>query len=96
MQISSVVGLGALLFGYHIGYSSPTEDQIKLQANLSATDADLMFSLISIGACFGSLGASRVADFIGRRTALALLSVPFTAGSLFFAFLVNMTGIVLF
>lgn len=71
---------GALLFGIHIAYSSPTEKSIQQQVNLSQEQSDQMFSLLSIGALVGCLVAAPLSDFIGRRMALVLAGIPYVLG----------------
>ena len=78
--LTLIAGQGALLFGLHIGFSSPTETSIQDQANLTQTQSDLMFSLLSIGALFGCLFAAPIAERLGRRLSLILSTIPYTIG----------------
>ena len=74
--------LGSLLFGFHIGFSSPFEDAVLQTERLGKQQLDLMFSLISIGAVIGALTSGPFSASFGRRTGIVFSSVPYVIGSL--------------
>lgn len=80
--LTLIIGQGALLFGIHIGYSSPTSASIKAHASLESKAADLMFSMISLGAILGCLSAAPISDRIGRRMTAIFTTIPFVIGSI--------------
>jgi len=79
--LTLLVGQGALLFGFHIGYSSPTEVVIRNRANITRVQSDFMFSLLSIGAIFGCLLTAPIAQRMGRKPTILVSVVPFIVGS---------------
>lgn len=95
VALTGVVSMGALLFGFHLGYSSPAYDDVRIEAGLTKSEADLVFSVVSIGAMGGALVAGKVADFVGRRRAIMLGAVPFVAGPLMFAMWVTFAGLLI-
>jgi sugar porter (SP) family MFS transporter len=81
-----VAALGGLLFGFDTAVISGTTDALRTKFALS--DNLLGFTVASalIGTILGSVGASRPADIIGRRGALALLGVLYFTSALGCAF----------
>ena len=91
--VSMFAAQGALLFGYNIGFSSPTGDYclhhivspFLEQRGSTAEPAflkDLAFAFLNLGAVPGALAASKIADAIGRRKALLWSALPFVVGIL--------------
>lgn len=84
-QIYSAVcaHLGALSFGYMIGYSSPALPQmIAAERILFNNDAAASWfgSIVTIGAILGCLVAGWLVQHRGRRASIIFSSVPFFAG----------------
>ncbi|MFN8007880.1 MAG: sugar porter family MFS transporter [Terriglobia bacterium] len=81
-----VAALGGLLFGFDTAVISGTTDALREKFALS--DNLLGFTVASalMGTIIGSIGASRPADAIGRRGALALLGVIYFVSALGCAF----------
>lgn len=84
---------GAILFGYHLGFSSPTDSNVRADAKLTKDETDFMFSLVNIGAMIGSLVAGKVADSFGRRKAMLAGCIPFTGGAIIMTFWVTYPGL---
>lgn len=83
--LTIIMGQGALLFGFHIGFSSPTEKAIRDEANLDQIQSDLMFSILSIGALFGCLCSAPLCETIGRKNSSLIAASPFVIGCLIMA-----------
>jgi MFS family permease len=77
-----LVGQGAVAFGYHMGFSSPTSTFIKTRLGLSDFQRDLGFAVVCLGAVLGSFLAGNLADKYGRRRALLLTPPVFLVGTL--------------
>lgn len=86
LLLTLLAGQGALLFGIHIGFSSPAEEAIQGAIGAIKDDTDVAFSLISVGAIFGCLSAAGFADFLGRKLATMGACLPFLIGTLLLIF----------
>lgn len=73
-------GMGSLMFGINIGFSSPTELDVIASTSFSKSTTDIMFSLISVGAILGCLCAGSVSSHFGRVLALLSSVVPYLLG----------------
>lgn len=94
--------LGALSFGYVIGFSSPALPlmQVAKEPMYKNIDAASWFgSIVTLGAMFGCPAAGWMVDRLGRRVTLMISSLPFLIGWLAISFgeslLVLYTGRVL-
>ena len=73
---------GALAFGYHMGVLNGPLAQAAQSVGVgdSINAQGLMVSSGLVGATIGSLGCGRIADAIGRRSALSLCALPLAIG----------------
>ncbi|XP_019456409.1 PREDICTED: sugar transporter ERD6-like 7 [Lupinus angustifolius] len=71
---------GSYEFGACAGYSSPTQDAITEDLNLSLAEYSLFGSILTIGAMIGAITSGPVADFIGRKGAMRVSSAFCVAG----------------
>ncbi|KAG6472096.1 hypothetical protein ZIOFF_069551 [Zingiber officinale] len=55
-----------------VGYSSPSQSGIMHDLNLSLPQYSLFGSILTIGAMIGAIFSGRVADLIGRKSAMAV------------------------
>lgn len=86
---------GALLFGWHIGFSSPTSRSVQNAAELSKDDISLVWSMLAAGAMVGSLVVGNIANAVGRRYAIALVSMLFVIGTFLMTEWVTNAGLIL-
>ena len=79
-----VASLGAFSFGYHLGVVNPALEHLARDLGIAAHAQmkGLVVSTILVGATVGSMGSGRVADDLGRKSALVACAAPLTAGSL--------------
>jgi MFS family permease len=87
MIYATVVALGAFQVGFHLGYSSPTEESISTAANVSFDQAEFIFSVMNIGAVLGCFIAAPISDAFGRVKAMMFASVPVAVCSATMAFI---------
>ncbi|XP_057814286.2 sugar transporter ERD6-like 4 [Cryptomeria japonica] len=71
-----IVALGPLQYGFTNGYSSPTESSIMTDLNLTIAEFSLFGSLSNVGAMIGAMVSGLLADYIGRKGALVVASIP--------------------
>ncbi|XP_057438834.1 sugar transporter ERD6-like 7 [Lotus japonicus] len=71
---------GSYEFGAGIGYSSPTQDAIRKDLNLSLAEYSLFGSIVTFGAMIGAITSGLIADFIGRKGAMRVSSAFCVAG----------------
>lgn len=90
--VSIFAAQGALLFGFNVGFSSPTgnfalENIVALHfEHDQGFFKDMAFAALNLGAVPGSLAAAFVADAIGRRKGLLVSALPFIVGTMLLAF----------
>ncbi|XP_057814297.2 sugar transporter ERD6-like 4 isoform X2 [Cryptomeria japonica] len=71
-----IVALGPLQFGFANGYTSPTESSIMSDLNLTIAEFSLFGSLSNAGAMIGAMVSGLLADYLGRKGALVVASIP--------------------
>ena len=86
-----VASLGAFSFGYHLGIVNPALDYLArdLGIALNTQLKGLVVSTVLVGATVGSLYSGRIADGVGRRTALVGVAAPLFLGSVLCGFANN-------
>ncbi|XP_065191363.1 solute carrier family 2, facilitated glucose transporter member 8-like [Sycon ciliatum] len=86
-----IAALGALSFGYALGFSSPAtlaltvangSDPVTSGPNMKLNKATLAWfgSFINIGAMVGGLLAGFLCDYVGRKLGLMICALPFCGG----------------
>lgn len=86
MVVALVVTLGGLLFGYDTGVINGALSPLSKELGLSPMGEGLVTSSLLVGAAFGALTMGKIADAIGRRKAVIILSVMFLVGVAFCCF----------
>ncbi|XP_058738050.1 sugar transporter ERD6-like 7 [Vicia villosa] len=71
---------GSFEFGVCCGYSSPTQEAIRRDLNLSLAEYSLFGSILTFGAMIGAITSGPIADFIGRKGAMRVSSAFCIAG----------------
>ncbi|PNY08165.1 sugar transporter ERD6-like 7-like protein [Trifolium pratense] len=71
---------GSYEFGACAGYSSPTQDAIRKDLNLSLAEYSLFGSILTFGAMIGAITSGPIADFVGRKGAMRVSSAFCIAG----------------
>ncbi|KAF3670447.1 Sugar transporter ERD6-like 16 [Capsicum annuum] len=66
---------GSFEFGSCVGYSAPTQSEIRNDLNLTLAEYSMFGSIITIGAMIGAITSGRIADFIGRKGAMRMSAV---------------------
>jgi sugar porter (SP) family MFS transporter len=81
-RISSIAGLGGVLYGYDMGIIAAAAIFVKRSFALSTLMEELVVSIVLIGAMVGAIVGGMVADRIGRRATLVWAAGIFIVGSL--------------
>ncbi|PNY07693.1 sugar transporter ERD6-like 7-like protein [Trifolium pratense] len=71
---------GSYEFGACVGYSSPTQEAIRKDLNLSLAEYSLFGSILTFGAMIGAITSGTIADFVGRKGAMRVSSAFCIAG----------------
>ena len=95
LRISSIAGLGGILYGYDMGVIAAAAIFVKRGFALSTVQEELVVSIVLVGAMMGALVGGTVADRIGRRATLVWAAVIFIIGSLLAPLATNVTVLVL-
>ncbi|XP_054801319.1 sugar transporter ERD6-like 7 isoform X1 [Prosopis cineraria] len=81
VYLATIVAVcGSYEFGACAGYSSPVQDEIIEDLNLSLAEYSLFGSILTFGAMIGAITSGPVADFIGRKGAMRTSSAFCIAG----------------
>jgi sugar porter (SP) family MFS transporter len=81
LRISSIAGLGGVLYGYDMGIIAAAAIFVKRAFALSTLLEELVVSIVLIGAMIGAIVGGAIADRIGRRATLVWAGGIFIAGS---------------
>ncbi|XP_030523880.1 sugar transporter ERD6-like 6 isoform X2 [Rhodamnia argentea] len=81
-----IVALGPIQFGFSCGYSSPTEEDIMSDLDLSLSQYSIFGSLVNVGAMIGAITSGQIAEYIGRKGSLMIAAVPNILGWLAISF----------
>jgi len=79
---AAIAGLGGLLFGYDTGIIATALLFIKSDFDLGNLEQGIVVAAVPIGAAFGALAASRLADVYGRRVTIIAAAGVFIVGAL--------------
>lgn len=85
--LTGLAGIGALLFGLHLGWASPARKSLQHQSGLSDKQIDIILGVLNIGAAIGSLLAAPIAEILGRKTTIIFAKLPFILGTMIMSFL---------
>ncbi|BBM96970.1 MFS transporter, SP family, ERD6-like sugar transporter [Marchantia polymorpha subsp. ruderalis] len=88
-----LVALGPISFGFSLGYSSPTQQEIINTLNLTISQFSMFGSLVNLGAMVGAIVSGKIADYVGRKGALVVASVPHLAGWIITVFCEDVTSL---
>jgi MFS transporter, SP family, galactose:H+ symporter len=94
--IAAIAALGGLLFGYDTGVISGAELFFTKDFHLSPGGEELAVSGVLIGAIVGAAVAGQLADALGRRSTLIILSIIFAAGAILTALAPNLVIFLIF
>lgn len=81
--IIMIVSLGGLLFGYDIGVIAGTLNYLKAEFNFTNEQLEFIVGAVFVGSLIGSLIAGVVADYLGRKPAVMIISLLFLIGTYF-------------
>ncbi|MBL3685448.1 sugar porter family MFS transporter [Leucobacter zeae] len=84
--VAVIATFGGLLFGYDTGVANGAERPMQAELGLSDPQLGFVISSLVFAAAFGALGGGWLADRIGRRPTIILLSVMFFAGTMLVIF----------
>ncbi|XP_048499242.1 sugar transporter ERD6-like 5 isoform X2 [Beta vulgaris subsp. vulgaris] len=72
--------LGSFSLGYIVAYTSPVQAEVMKELNLSTAEYSLFGSMSSIGGAIGAIVCGKLADYLGRRSALKLCDLFYIFG----------------
>lgn len=80
--VALIATFGGLLFGYDTGVANGAERPLQLEMGFSALQIGVVISSLVFAAAVGAMICGRLADKLGRRPTIIILSVLFFAGTL--------------
>lgn len=80
--VALVATFGGLLFGYDTGVANGAERPLQAEMGFSTLQIGVVISALVFAAAVGAMVCGRLADKIGRRPTIILLSVLFFLGTL--------------
>ncbi|WP_258075840.1 sugar porter family MFS transporter [Rathayibacter sp. AY1F3] len=80
--IALIATLGGLLFGYDTGVINGALEPMSAELGLTALTEGVVTSSLLFAAAIGAISGGRLADALGRRTTIRLLTVLFLVGAL--------------
>lgn len=91
-----IATIGSLMFGFNTGVINGVDLLIKRPDQLGATAVQIgaVASLLTIGAAFGAWFGGAIADKLGRKRLLLLLSILFTLSTFVCAIVPNITVLI--
>jgi sugar porter (SP) family MFS transporter len=79
---SILAGIGGLLFGYDTGIISGALIFIKKDFGLTSFQEGLTSSILAVGAVFGAIISGPIADRVGRKRTVLVVSLVFAIGGI--------------
>ncbi|XP_010941736.1 sugar transporter ERD6-like 16 isoform X3 [Elaeis guineensis] len=74
--VSTAVSVcGSFEFGVCVGYSAPTQSEIRQDLGLSLSEYSVFGSIVTIGAMIGAVTSGRISDFSGRKGAMRMSAI---------------------
>ncbi|KAF7006000.1 hypothetical protein CFC21_021071 [Triticum aestivum] len=86
---TAVAVAGSFVFAISVGYSSPSQEGIMRDLHLSLAEYSVFGSILTIGAMLGAILSGTIADWVGRRCAMAISDVFCILGYLLIVFSKN-------
>eukprot|EP00045_Choanoeca_perplexa_P007224 m.63910 g.63910 ORF g.63910 m.63910 type:complete len:503 (+) comp13983_c0_seq1:423-1931(+) len=80
LTFSLLAALGALGFGYTLGFTSPIGTDLQNDLKMSKSENDLFGSMVNVGAMVGALAGGFFLDFAGRKRSLFIAALPLCGG----------------
>jgi len=81
-----LTALSSALLGYDIGVMAGAKLKIRKYFDLSDSEIELLVGILNFVSAFGGLVSGKVADYLGRKKAVAIASMVFLAGAILMAF----------
>ncbi|KAK1360210.1 sugar transporter ERD6-like 5 [Heracleum sosnowskyi] len=75
-----VAGFASFTFGCATGYSSAAEAGIVADLGLSTAQYSLFGSIMTLGSMFGAIACGKLADLLGRKSAMLVMDIFFILG----------------